>query len=200
VLRVRSARTHHKFSKIIERGVAPRGLNSLEASFLQTGIRSHHPHVCSPAEIAGPLHHKTLFVKAPKTERHEGHASRFVPLCEQLVDLLVKASEQAAVGAIRIFDDLRITDTSLNNRLAGTCRRAKVIMWEKPKINLRASCEFDWLRTHTIDKVAAWMGHSPKTMLKHYNRVFKEQSARAAAGALHAPNGTEPALQNAKRA
>jgi integrase len=130
--------------------------------------------------------HRTLFVKAPKTEHHQGQESRFVPLCEELYGQLMKASELAPEGARFLFGEMRITNTAIDNRLAAACRRAKVIMWPKPKINLRASCEADWLRTYPIDMVATWMGHSPETMLKHYRRVFKEQTARVAGSALQA--------------
>lgn len=125
-------------------------------------------------------------MKAPKTARYEGHETRFVPLCEELTTQLRDAMERAVIGATHIFADMRVTNTAIDNRLAAACRRAKRLMWDKPKINLRASCEFDWLRRHPIDMVAAWMGHSPETMLKHYKRVFKEQTAQAAGGALHA--------------
>ena len=46
-------------------------------------------------------------------------------------------------------------------------------MWPNPFVNLRASCEYDWLRPRPIDAVAAFTGHSPETMLRHDNRVFK---------------------------
>lgn len=131
--------------------------------------------------------HRTLFVKAPKTSRYAGKESRFVPLADVLYERLLAASERAPEGEVYIFGDTRITSTAWNNRLEQACRRAKVVLWQKPMINLRASCEYDWLRKHPIDMVAAWMGHSPDTMLKHYSRVAKQQSAQAAGSALHAP-------------
>lgn len=134
-------------------------------------------------------HHATLFVKAPKTARYEGQGSRYVPMSEELMRLLTKAHERAPEGAVQIFGELGITNTAIDNRLSSACRRARVIMWPKPKINLRASCENDWLRRHPIDMVAAWMGHSPETMLKHYSRVAKQQSAELAGSALHTPLG-----------
>ncbi len=145
--------------------------------------------------------HRTLFVKAPKTAHHgDGHQSRFIPLNNALFKLLLAASENAPAGERFLFGDLRVTNASWDSRLEAACRRAQVIMWPKPKINLRASCEFDWLREHPIDRVAAWMGHSPDTMLKHYNRVVKQQTAQAAGSALHPELDPPQVKQNAKRA
>ncbi len=133
--------------------------------------------------------HHTLFVRAPKTERYEGHDQRFVPLAPELYSQLLEASERAVVGGSRIFFACPNTNAAWNNRLEVACRRARLAMWEKPKINLRASCEYDWLRKHSIDEVAEWMGHSPETMLKHYKRVAKQRTAQVAGSALHTPSG-----------
>lgn len=130
--------------------------------------------------------HHTLYVKAPKTEQYEGHEERFVPLSAELYRLLLEASERAVEGAKLIFFDAPATNAAWNNRLEVACRRARIAMWQKPKINLRASCEYDWLRKHPIDEVAEWMGHSPETMLKHYKRVAKQRTAQVAGSALHA--------------
>jgi integrase len=132
----------------------------------------------------------TLFVKAPKTSRYEGQGSRFVPLSDKLYKLLLSAMENAPEGATHVFGETPITNVAWDNRLEAACRRAKVVMWPKPKINLRASCEYDWLRVHPMDEVAAWMGHSPETMLKHYSRVAKQRSAEVAGGRASAPNAS----------
>lgn len=122
--------------------------------------------------------HNTLFVKAPKTERYETHESRIVPLAEEVLRYLRPLFDRAVEGETHIVGGLAITRTAIANRLEAACRRANIVMWPKPFVNLRASCEHDWLEEHPINVVAAWMGHSPETMLKHYNRVAKEQSAR----------------------
>lgn len=143
--------------------------------------------------------YSTLFVKAPKTERYEGHETRIVPLCEEAMLRFGELWDQAPEGAVKVFDRLQVSRAAIADRLEAACRRAGIAMWGKPFINLRASCEYDWLRRHPLDEVAAWCGHSPETMLRHYNRVFKEQSARAAAQALQGQNGPKQVKQKAKR-
>lgn len=128
--------------------------------------------------------HSTLFVSAPKTGRYAGKETRIVPIPQRLVDLLGQQFHAVPAGSEQIFLRMNISRAALADRLEAACRRAGIAMWPKPFVNLRASCEYDWMRTHPIDEVAEWTGHSAKTMLTHYNRVFKELSAQRGAAAL----------------
>lgn len=140
--------------------------------------------------------HATMKVHAPKTEQYQGHETRIVPLSQNVLSRLSDLWERAPEGATLIFSNLAVSHAAIADRLEAACRRAGISMWMKPFINMRASCEHDWLRVHPIDEVAAWMGHSPDTMLRHYNRVFKEQSARHAAAGFREALPSDEALKN----
>lgn len=126
------------------------------------------------------VEHSTLFVKSPKTKWHPGGESRTVPLEPPLMALISQMWGEAPDGATLIFAEKDVGRPIIADRLQRACRRARVAAWQKPYINLRASGENDWMMRFPIHQVTAWVGHSPQTMLKHYNRVAKQQSAQAA--------------------
>jgi integrase len=127
----------------------------------------------------------TLTVRSPKTARFEGQASREVPIFPEVVPFLQNVWD-AELDDSLIFPNMQGTRTAIANGLARLCRRVQVLMWPKPFVNMRASCERDLLKRYPIDAVAAWMGHSPEIALRHYNRVAREREAQAASY-LNAP-------------
>ncbi len=127
--------------------------------------------------------------QSPKTERHEGQEKREVPIFPELRARILEAQAQA-VGPL-MFPRHQITGAAITSKLTRSLRSIDEALWPKPFVNLRASCEHDWLMAgHKINEVAAWMGHSADTMLKHYNRVVKEQQVRAASALLRVVPGS----------
>lgn len=126
----------------------------------------------------------TFRVFAPKTEHHPGKDWRHVPLFEELAVHLKALYATRLVGQTHIFPNCQATGSALTAKLARICRDAGVEPWPKAWVNLRASCERDMLLHHPIDDCASWLGHSPETALRHYNRVVKDQRTREAGGAL----------------
>jgi integrase len=126
--------------------------------------------------------------KAPKTKRHEGREQREIPIFPELKARILEAKAHA-VGPM-MFPRHQITAAAITSKFTRVLRTIDESLWAKPFVNLRASCEHDWLSTYKIHEVAAWMGHSPETMLKHYNRVVKEQQVRAATALLRVVPGS----------
>ena len=67
---------------------------------------------------------------------------------------------------------------NLGSIFGGYVERAGLVPWPKIVNNLRASMETDLLDgkygTLSIQVIADWLGHSPKTMLRHYRRVHAD--------------------------
>lgn len=128
----------------------------------------------------------TMNVHCIKTQQYEGKEWRTVPIFPELLPHLQKIYDRLPERATnRVFEDFHGKAwTSFSRRIEAACRRLGIPMWIKPFINMRASCEHDWLQKYPINVVAAWMGHSPQVALRHYSRVSKELTARAASNSL----------------
>jgi site-specific recombinase XerD len=134
-------------------------------------------------------------VRAPKTRNHK--PLRDVPIFAELAPYIADLRTATLPGEF-VFPNLNIASSSLTDRLESLCRKAKVPLWDKPWVNLRASAERDMLQVMPIDKVTAFLGHSPMTALAHYNRVAKDLRA-SASSALHAPDYAYGVKRNVKR-
>jgi integrase len=121
-----------------------------------------------------------IAITASKTKRYRNGKRRRAPLNERCIKLLNRLWDRAGESQDKVFPRLGDLDSSqLSERVEILCRRTGVALWEKPWINLRASCETDWQQ---IDKMqpfetAAYMGHSATVALLHYNRVAKDRVA-----------------------
>ncbi len=128
----------------------------------------------------------TMTVTSVKTARYDEKQFRTVPIFQDLRTHLEAFYATLSPGAADqiLTAYLGKPWTTLSRRLEAACRRAGVAMWTKPFVNMRASCEHDWLGEYPINVVANWMGHSPQVALLHYNRVSKELTAREVAKSL----------------
>jgi hypothetical protein len=130
----------------------------------------------------------TMTVECVKTAAYEEKAWRIVPIFPELRPHLEAAYDQLPErGGIFVLPSYQGKPwTTIARRIEAACRRLGMAMWTKPFVNMRASCEYDWLQSHPINVVASWMGHSPQVALLHYNRVAKELTAREVAKSLPA--------------
>lgn len=156
----------------------------------------------APSEMAGMLwewinwEDGTLKINSPKTAHLPNQDSRKIPILEPLRPYLLEASEQALVGQTHLFPNIQSSGAAITKRVYGMCKAAGLEEWPKLWVNMRASCERDWLDKYPIDVVATWMGHSPATALRHYSRVVKDQTTKqASGGALR----VEEPISNPKR-
>jgi hypothetical protein len=126
---------------------------------------------------------RALLVRSPKTEHHgDAHASRFVPIGDELLALLELARGAAETLEERIVPSVANGD-NLRTEFVRIVARAGLVGWEKPFQNLRSSCETDWLERFPgrIAAVAQWMGHSPVVAMRHYAQVLPGHFGDAAA-------------------
>lgn len=128
-----------------------------------------------------------LRVRVPKNRRYEGREMRDVPMFPVVRQYLTELFEQADAGQELLFPKHQVSGTAITNELQRVCRSIGVPLWEKPWVNLRGSCETDMLERFPVPVVAAWIGHSPRVMIKHYAQIVKEHHARAIAGEFTSP-------------
>ncbi len=72
-------------------------------------------------------------------------------------------------------------------------RRAGLLQWPRLFHNMRASCETDLMRDHSIHVVTAWIGNTPRIALGHYLQTNEADFEKALRGG--ADSGA-PATQN----
>lgn len=120
-----------------------------------------------------------LTVTSPKTEHHEGGATRIVPIVPSLHTMLMDAFTAMDPGTVYVVPRLRDPDTNLRTHSHRILTRAGIQPPPKLFVNLRASCATDWAREHGGHVAAKWCGHSPTIALKHYAQVRPEDFAKA---------------------
>ncbi len=118
-------------------------------------------------------------VPSPKTEHHEGHESRVVPLFPELAGFLRDAFELAADGAE--FCIMRYRDTAMNLRtkLQRIIRQAGLEGWPKLWQNLRSTRETELCDIFPAHVASAWIGNSVPVAMKHYLQVTEDHFAEA---------------------
>jgi integrase len=122
---------------------------------------------------------KRLCVRSPKTEHHEGHESRFVPIFPEIAVALRDAYEAAADGNIYVIHTYRLPNTNLRTQFKRILENAGVSVWPKLFQNLRSSRETELSAKYPIADVTAWMGNSPSVAAKHYLQSLDANFASA---------------------
>lgn len=118
---------------------------------------------CDVDTAAGRLH-----VRSPKTEGHEGHASRLVPISPRLRSILADAFDAAADGEALVCPLAARQTANLRTGLERILVRAGHTPWPRLFQQLRSSVETDWASRHPLHAVARWLGHSPRIAMNHY--------------------------------
>ncbi len=119
-------------------------------------------------------------VHSSKTEHHEGHGSRSVPIYPELRPYLLESLERAADGATYCVTRYRDNRQNMRTQLNRLIRRAGLEPWEKPLQNLRASRQTELAATYPIHLVCAWMGNSALVAQEHYLRATDADFRKAA--------------------
>lgn len=110
----------------------------------------------------------TLQVHSPKTEHHEGHAVRVVPMFPELRPLLLDAFEAAPEGAEYAITRYRDATQNVGTHFRRIIKRAGVKPWPRLWQNLRASRESELMRDYDLSTACAWIGNSPAVAARHY--------------------------------
>ena len=136
-----------------------------------------------------------MIVKSPKTEHHEGHAERVVPIFTPLMPYLQAAFDEAAEGETRV---VTLSKNNLQRNLMRIIRRADVEVYSKPFHTLRSSCQTELVMTFPDFAVAKWLGNSVRVADRHYLRMTDDLMKRAAGVELQAAhNAAHNAAQSA---
>lgn len=122
-----------------------------------------------------------MTVLSPKTEHHDGGASREIPLFPELRDGLNDAWDQAEEGAEYVITRYRSTEANLRTQAHKIIRRAGLEPWPKVFQNMRSTRQTELSGEHPDDAVCKWMGNSQKIATKHYLQVTDEHFAKAIA-------------------
>jgi len=134
-------------------------------------------------------------VHSPKTEHHEGKATRVVPIFPELRPYLEAAKAAAKRGAeyvITIGNIRRDRYANQRSRMKRIIERAGLKPWPKLFHNLRASRETELAADHPMHVVCEWIGNTPKVAKEHYLRVTDvdfEYAQYAPEDARRAKNG-----------
>ncbi len=120
-----------------------------------------------------------MMVRSPKTERHEGKASRQVPIFPELHNYLLDAYNAAPVGAEYLINRYRDPAVNLRTQLERTIEAAGLKPWPKLWHNLRATRQTELAEQHPIHVVCAWIGNSQAIAQEHYLQVRDEDFAKA---------------------
>lgn len=118
-------------------------------------------------------------VHSPKTEHHEGGASRVVPIFPQVLPYLRECFELAEEGAELVVPRASRAGVNINPQMRRIVERAGLVPWPKMFANLRSSCATDLQREHPMYVACSWLGHSPEIAAEHYLQVTESDYQKA---------------------
>ena len=133
-----------------------------------------------PSEVLGlrwqdiDWHRQRFTVRSPKTEHHEGKASRVVPIFPELAPYLADAFELAKPGQEYIIERCRDNGVNLRTQLGRIIEKAGLTPWPKLFHNLRASRQTELAERYPMHVVCAWIGNSATVAQKHYLQVTED--------------------------
>ena len=115
-------------------------------------------------------------VRSPKMERYEEKQEREVPLFPDLRVELMKHNQTTEF----VIQSLQGTAWRLHEPFQKIARRSGVGMIVRPFDNMRMSRSNEVVREFGYPLESEWIGHSQKTMLKHYHQLADDDFAKAA--------------------
>jgi site-specific recombinase XerD len=122
-----------------------------------------------------------FLVRSPKTERHEGHHERIVPLFPELrTELEQHFSLAETEGNEFVIQGLQNTCWQLNHVIQKIAALAGLGTLAKPFTNMRKTRSNEVYRRWGEIKESLWIGHSDKVMKDFYHWQEDEDFAEAA--------------------
>jgi integrase len=124
-------------------------------------------------------------VTSPKTEHHEGKASRDLPLFPELREHLAESHKLAGrpkSGYVLARFGSAVTDRlekNLGPEMAKIVRKAGMKPWPKLFQNLRSTRQTELTDSFPIHVVCAWLGNSEVIARKHYLQVTDDYFEKA---------------------
>ena len=138
--------------------------------------------------------HGRIRVPSPKTEHHDGGASRIIPLFPELRLNLLEVFEEAEPGTEHVITRYRDIGTNLRTHMHRIIRKAGLEPWPKTFQNLRRTRETELVEQFPMHVVCKWIGNSQPVAAKHYLQLTDEHFAQAISGDVSA---ISKAAQNA---
>jgi integrase len=131
----------------------------------------------------------TILIHSPKTEHHEGHETRLIPLFPELREPLedVRALAGDYAQGDFVITRYRAKGANLRTQLHRIIRKAGLQPWPKPWHNMRSTRETELSEKFPIQLVTAWIGNTPKVALESYLQVTDADFARASAEVVQNP-------------
>jgi hypothetical protein len=128
-----------------------------------------------------------MTVRSPKTEHHEGHEKRVVPLFAELRPYLEAARAEAdkdaeyviTIPAVERFRNGSGKKPNLATRMQKFIRQAGLKPWPKLFQNLRTSRQTELAKRFLEHVVCEWIGNSQIVAREHYLRVTEDDFASA---------------------
>jgi integrase len=130
-----------------------------------------------------------FWVPSSKTEAHDGHQGRWVPLFPELRPHFEAAFEEAPEGSVYVIGKYRDANKNFRTRMHRIIKRAGLTPWPKVFHNLRASRQTELAAEYPIHVVCKWIGNSALIAARHYLQVTEsdyEQAAQNPAQSLQA--------------
>jgi len=121
-----------------------------------------------------------ILIHSPKTEHHEGHETRLIPMFPELRPHLLAAFEVAQPGSEYAVTRYRRANQNLRTTFESIIRRAGLQPWPRLFQNLRSTRETELAESYPLHVVTAWIGNSKAIAAKHYLQVRDEDFERAA--------------------
>jgi len=120
-----------------------------------------------------------FIVHAPKTAAYEGKEVRIVPIFKVLEPYFLDACRTVPVGEDRIYPEID-KNTSKGSWIARLFKKAGVVPFPKPFVNMRSSCATDLSSHFPGYRCEYWLGHSAKIADKHYRQITDDHFVDAA--------------------
>ncbi len=117
-------------------------------------------------------------MRSPKTEHHEGKASRIVPLFPELLQPLLDLRAATPADATYVINRYR-GGCNLNPHLRRIIGRAGLKPWERTWHNMRASRQTELATSYPLHTVCAWLGNTKAIAAGHYLQITDGDWQRA---------------------
>ncbi len=110
---------------------------------------------------------KRIIVPSPKTEHHEGHEQRLIPLFPELEPLLSEAYHVAPEGQVKILSHHSNPGVTMRKFIL----KAGVNPWPKTFHNMRSTRQTELTEQYGIKAACAWLGNSIRVADANYLQV-----------------------------
>ena len=137
--------------------------------------------------------HNRIRVPSPKTEHHQGGASRMIPLFPELRPVLLEAFSEADTGSEHVITRYRDTNANLRTQFNRIIRRAGYEPWPKLFQNLRSTRETELAESFPMHVVCKWIGNSQPVAAAHYLQLTDDHFERAVGATVGAETAQKAA-------